>query len=88
MTDIDNATEDARMEALVAEKVAAGMRVHNLKQASERVRRARNDLRLAADLIGESGKDVRLQDALIRVTVNDIENIAWKIETAIREGDK
>lgn len=74
---------DADIEQRVADLTAERMRVHNLTQAYERLRRARNDLKLARTLVEDDALGARIANFV----VNEIEPIMWQIETTIREGE-
>jgi hypothetical protein len=67
----------------IEEEVTAKMRIHNLKQAHQRLADARTDLRTAS--MNVEG-DAELTGRIATIIVNSIEPLMWKIETYIREG--
>lgn len=71
------------IEQRIADETAAKERIHNLKQAYERLRRGRNELKMARTLVEDDALGARITN----IIVNEIEPIMWQIETTIREGE-
>jgi hypothetical protein len=76
------------IEQRIADETAAKMRIHNLKQAHRRLADIRRDLRGLDMLLSPDGDETEFSKAARHIADNQVENLMWKIEQAVRDGQK